>query len=680
MSLYPDAPNYSTPNYDSFGATIGNLANVFRQGQQQNQQRDISTAFKDGIPTDPVTGAPDYNKIMQVLAQKGDINAIQTLAGPALDQRQMQQAQTVSPLLAGGPGGPGGPAPPAGAPVPAIPRAPVANAPAPGGTPVGDLSGASQAFPSVQSIVSSIIPDPSKAGVLATNFAKALKVDPAAPMTQDQAAQAQRIIGAYMKRAGTTANGGDYADTQAGHESFIRAYAKSKGLDPEVVVKIAKAEGLGALSPKNPNSASSVDVGPDGKPFSFGDFQDNVRDGLGTEMRKAGVDPADPKQWQTTDKANIDYMADKGLAPWKGDAEVKQLAAGGGNIPPASAAAAISTRPPPNQVADNSAKPIGPQVPLPQGFTDPQQAILAMDREMARLSTNPMAAGQVAALKDWRDRIAASTGLMEVRPGETLIDPRTGKIAFQAGGGLLDSETISAMAQQYRSGDTSVMQNLGRGAQGAENIVRLRREIALQNQAAGTTGSDQAIANAEYQGTKAGERTLGTRQANIELAATEFKNVVPVVQKASAAVNRSNYPDLNRIVQFGEEKTGDPAVVAFGSGVNTLVNLYARAISPTGTPTVSDKDHAREILSKAWSQGQFDAAVGMMSQEIDAALNSPAKVREEMRKRFGGGDQAAGEDDAAKPAASAAAPGQAPKPDKDGWVTLPGGIRIREAQ
>jgi len=106
------------------------------------------------------------------------------------------------------------------------------------------------------------------------------------------------------------------------------------------------------------------------------------------------------------------------------------------------------------------------------------------------------------------------------------------------------------------------------------------------------------------------------------------------VQEASLKVDRTKYPDLNKIIQAWQEKTGDPNIVAFGGGINTLVNLYARAISPTGNPTVSDKEHAREIVSKAWSQGQFDAAVGMMQREIDAALNSPEKVRDEMRDRF----------------------------------------------
>ena len=221
--------------------------------------------------------------------------------------------------------------------------------------------------------------------------------------------------------------------------------------------------------------------------------------------------------------------------------------------------------------------------------------------------------------------------------GSGLANKKGEMIKEPTNSGLLDKETLSMMADQYIAGDTSVLTNLGRGAQGAENIVALRKSIADKNAAAGQGGAEQAMRNAEYFGTKAGQRTVGVKSANIELAATEFKQVLPIVQEASKAVSRTSYPDLNKIIQMYNEKTGDPAIVKFGGGINTLVNLYARAISPGGVGTVDDKSHAREILQKAWAQGQFDAATGMMSQEIDAALASPEKVREDMRKRFLGG-------------------------------------------
>jgi hypothetical protein len=217
-----------------------------------------------------------------------------------------------------------------------------------------------------------------------------------------------------------------------------------------------------------------------------------------------------------------------------------------------------------------------------------------------------------------------------------------------------DPAMLTQLASQARSGDTSVFTNLGRGAQGPENIKVLRAEMARQDREAPRDdaeeelrghGVQQAMRNAEYFGTKAGQRTLGTRVANIELAATEFKKIMPVVLQASDAVDRSKYTNLNQLLLAWKDRTGDPASVALGGAINTAINVYARAVNPTGASTVSDKDHAREQLQRAWSQGQIKAALAMMQQEIDLALTAPDDVREEWRRRFregqkrGGGEQ-----------------------------------------
>src|SRR5512139_1102624 len=220
--------------------------------------------------------------------------------------------------------------------------------------------------------------------------------------------------------------------------------------------------------------------------------------------------------------------------------------------------------------------------------------------------------------------------------GGTAINNK-GDVLFKndAGGEFtLDQPTLEAMAHQARQGDTTVFQNLGRGIQGAQNIVMLRKEIARQNAVEGTSGEEQAAKNAEFFGSKAGQRAIGTRTANIELAANELKNVIPVVLDASKAVNRTNYPDLNKVILAYQEKTGDPNVVKFGQGINTLINLYARAINPSGIPTVYDKSQAHDILYKAWSSGQFEGAVSMMQKEVDAALASPGLVKQQMRDRI----------------------------------------------
>ena len=56
------------------------------------------------------------------------------------------------------------------------------------------------------------------------------------------------------------------------HEQFIRDYASKIGVNPDLAVGIANAEGMRAWSKDNPNAASYVDR-TNGVPWSFGDFQ-----------------------------------------------------------------------------------------------------------------------------------------------------------------------------------------------------------------------------------------------------------------------------------------------------------------------------------------------------------------------------------------------------------------------
>lgn len=210
--------------------------------------------------------------------------------------------------------------------------------------------------------------------------------------------------------------------------------------------------------------------------------------------------------------------------------------------------------------------------------------------------------------------------------------------ADDAKSGIMSDEAADFSADQILAGDKSPLQNLGRGQQGAQNLVKLRQTVTSKAIARGLKGSDLAALNAEFAGLQAGERTLGTRTANVEMAASEAQNLIPLALNASANVKRTDYPTLNKVILAAKQGTGDENVVRLGVAVNGLVNTYARAISPTGNPTVSDKDHAREILDKAWANGQFAAAVNQMQQEIGAARKSPGSVRGEFRAAISGGE------------------------------------------
>jgi|GEM_PF-5502294 len=196
----------------------------------------------------------------------------------------------------------------------------------------------------------------------------------------------------------------------------------------------------------------------------------------------------------------------------------------------------------------------------------------------------------------------------------------------------LDPEDLHFMAQQYLAGDRTVLQNLGRGAQGSKNLVALRNEVRKQAEAQGMTGKDLAASVAEFEGIKSGERALGTRTAQAGMAVNEAGQFADIAQQASEQVPRSQFVPANKALQAYETNTGDPKIVAFGAATNSLINAYARAVSPSGTPTVSDKEHARDMLNTAQTPEQYASVVSMMKREMSAAQASPGQVRSEFRE------------------------------------------------
>lgn len=219
-----------------------------------------------------------------------------------------------------------------------------------------------------------------------------------------------------------------------------------------------------------------------------------------------------------------------------------------------------------------------------------------------------------------------------------------GKAGGGAGGGetaMLDDATAKFMAEQALAGDRTVFVNLGRGKQGAANVVKVRE--ALQRIAAdrGLSGRDVATAMAEFEGMKAGERALGTRTAQFGMAKSEAYTMADLVTKASDSVPRTAFPDVNRALNAFYTKTGDTNIVQFGAAVNSFINAYARAVSPVGAVTMSDKEHAREMLATAHSPEQVKAIVEQLKREMEAAGKAPGQVKGEMRSLMNQGTGAA---------------------------------------
>jgi hypothetical protein len=221
------------------------------------------------------------------------------------------------------------------------------------------------------------------------------------------------------------------------------------------------------------------------------------------------------------------------------------------------------------------------------------------------------------------------------------LEDAAGKRIENAAGdesGELTPEDLAFMAKQAWAGDRSVFQNLGRGKQGSKNLIALRRAVREEGERQGMTGEELAAATAEFEGAKAGQRTLGTKTANIEMAVNEAAQFADLALEASEKFPRGKFVPINRALAAYKGNTGDPAVRAFGAANTSFINAYARAVSPSGSPTVSDKDHAREMLSTADGPVAYAAVIKQLQAEMAAAQKSPGQVKKDMRERMTGKD------------------------------------------
>lgn len=203
--------------------------------------------------------------------------------------------------------------------------------------------------------------------------------------------------------------------------------------------------------------------------------------------------------------------------------------------------------------------------------------------------------------------------------------------------GSLSPETLDMMTDQLLAGDPSPMQGLGYGNTGAANRAKLREALAKKAAEKGISGADQAAINAEYFGIKAGERTLGTRTANIEMAVNEADQFADLALDSSTKVPRGRWVPVNKAMLAWNSNSGDPNTRAFGAANNSFINAYATAVGK-GTMTVDAVQHARELLSTADGPEAYKAIIVQLKKEMAAAKASPGIVRKDMRNAITGGD------------------------------------------
>jgi len=257
-----------------------------------------------------------------------------------------------------------------------------------------------------------------------------------------------------------------------------------------------------------------------------------------------------------------------------------------------------------------------------------QQAKAAIAQQLAERKQN------LAEKKEGFDETHKTTleeqSARKIRDQEALASAKI-KLASE---GKFTDEDAQALAGQYLAGDKSVMTGLGRGAQGAQNIIMVRHAIAQQAKEQGMKPADIAARLAEYTGFVSEQRSLGTQQANVEMASSEAQQMIANARQASAAVPRSAFLPWSKLSQMTDKQLNDAGLASLKAATTAVINTWARAINPKGVATVADKEHGYELLNAAQSQEAFNAVLDRFDQETTASLAAPASAKQRLHDAF----------------------------------------------
>jgi hypothetical protein len=149
-------------------------------------------------------------------------------------------------------------------------------------------------------------------------------------------------------------------------------------------------------------------------------------------------------------------------------------------------------------------------------------------------------------------------------------------------------------------------------------------------------------------GSAAEENAVGRRAGGIALAVQEAHDTIPNVMALAEQNAGKGYATWNAIENKWKVEKGDPGFAEYVQQMNALVNIYGRAVNG-GNATVSDKEHARDMLNPNMPLSAVRGAIKGFTREIDIAEQAPGKIRAKMRGEDQGGGAAPA--DATPPAA-----------------------------
>lgn len=231
------------------------------------------------------------------------------------------------------------------------------------------------------------------------------------------------------------------------------------------------------------------------------------------------------------------------------------------------------------------------------------------------------------------NRAEEATAALAVSPvNKAAIAGAEAKAKLDATNGAIDPQAIEHWAQVVARGGT-LPPGLARGDAGKALIIGVVKRAAQLG-----TPADYLANVAQQAGVRAGQVTLGERQANMGMATQEISapgGLADVAIQASNNVPRGKWVPVNKVIQAVDGGESDPKLKAFAAANLGLASAYATAMSRGGVPSDAARNEALRILSTATGPQGYEAAVNQIRNEIHAMNIAPGAVRSELRQAGG---------------------------------------------
>lgn len=200
-------------------------------------------------------------------------------------------------------------------------------------------------------------------------------------------------------------------------------------------------------------------------------------------------------------------------------------------------------------------------------------------------------------------------------------------------------ELLNSLTDRLEAGDTSWKTGMAR----IPGLIKAVEENSA-NRGAARRAADPEVKPAQdilqNRANQAGrvkeQSTLGTASANNSLYGNVAAATMQTAIEKSAAVDRTRYVPINKLLQTAQTAISDPALAELRTATNTLVNDYAKATTPVGVPTDAKAAHARELLDLAMDHTAYEKVVRLMHREIENTHRGIEFTKKQLQSGKGG--------------------------------------------